>query len=111
MDKIKSILIITHSCAKSPDFALICLKHPQSQETLRSGGFDFNLQIKSRLETKRDLYNWYFKFYNSKAFLGLLSHNNSNGFSSASLTATRKPTDSRPSMILWSYDNATYIIG
>lgn len=65
-------------------------------------GFEFNLQIKSRLETKRDLYNWYFKFYNSKAFLGLLSHNNSNGFSNASLTATKKPTDSRPSMILWS---------
>ena len=50
----------------------------------------------------RDLYNWYSKFYNSKAFLGLLSHNNSNGFSNASLTATKNPTDSLPSIILWS---------
>lgn len=62
-------------------------------------GFEFNLQIKSRLETKRDLYKLSFKFYNSNAFLGLLSHNNSTGFSKASLTATKNPTDSRPSMI------------
>ena len=66
-------------------------------------GFEFNLQIKSRLETKRDfLYLIIAVYYNSKAFLGLLSHNNSTGFSNASLTATKKPTDSRPSMILWS---------
>ena len=49
--------------------------------------------------------------YISNAFLGLLSINNSTGFSSASLTATKNPTDSRPSIILWSYDKATYIIG
>jgi hypothetical protein len=34
------------------------------------------------------------------AFLALLSINNSTGFSNASLTATKKPTDSRPSIIL-----------
>ena len=40
--------------------------------------------------------------YNSKARLTSLSINNSSGFSNASLTATRKPTDSFPSIILWS---------
>lgn len=40
--------------------------------------------------------------YNSNAFLTSLFINNSVGFSSASLTATKKPTDSLPSIILWS---------
>ena len=38
--------------------------------------------------------------YISSAFVGLLSINNSTGFSNASFTATKKPTDSRPSIIL-----------
>ena len=38
-------------------------------------------------------------FYNSNAFFTLPSINNSSGFSSASFTATKKPTDSRPSII------------
>lgn len=43
-----------------------------------------------------------FLFYNSNAFLGFPPQSNSTGFSKASLTATKKPTDSRPSIILWS---------
>ena len=39
------------------------------------------------------------EIYNSNALLTLLSINNSNGFSSASLMATKNPTDSFPSMI------------
>ena len=39
-------------------------------------------------------------FYSSKAFLGSLPINNSTGFSKASFTATKNPTDSRPSTIL-----------
>ncbi len=40
--------------------------------------------------------------YNSNAFLGFPPQSNSTGFSKASLTATKNPTDSRPSIILWS---------
>ena len=40
--------------------------------------------------------------YNSNALLASPFINNSTGFSKASLTATKKPTDSRPSIILWS---------
>jgi len=45
---------------------------------------------------------FHLKTYISKAFLTLLSINNSSGFSKASLTATKNPTDSFPSIILWS---------
>ena len=41
-------------------------------------------------------------FYNSKAFLTSPFINNSVGFSKASFMATKNPTDSRPSIILWS---------
>ena len=42
------------------------------------------------------------KHYNSNAFLGFPFIRISTGFSNASFTATRKPTDSLPSIILWS---------
>src|SRR5690606_14098382 len=50
-------------------------------------------------------------YYNSNALVGLLSIKSSTGFSNASFTATKNPTDSLPSIIRWSYDNAIYIIG
>ena len=56
------------------------------------------------------LYFILYPCYNSRAFLGSLSIRISTGFSRASLTATRNPTDSRPSIIRWSYDKATYIV-
>ncbi len=57
---------------------------------------------KKSLSKRRDFlqYKKTIKYYNSNAFLGSLFNNNSIGFSKASLTATKKPTDSRPSMIL-----------
>ena len=58
---------------------------------------------KSRLISQTGFYYIEIKlFYNSNAFLALPPINNSNGFSKASFTATKKPTDSRPSIILWS---------
>jgi len=44
----------------------------------------------------------FYSDYNSNALLASPFINNSTGFSNASLTATKKPTDSRPSIILWS---------
>lgn len=67
--------------------------------------------IELRFLLKFRMLNIIVTIYSSNAFLGLLPHNNSTGFSKASLTATKNPTDSRPSIILWSYDKATYIIG
>ena len=55
--------------------------------------------------TKRPNYNilvfllFYIENYNSNAFCTLLFINNSTGFSNASFTATKKPTDSLPSII------------
>ena len=53
-------------CAKSPDFELICIKHPQSQEILRSrlaeNDFKWNkLNYDYNIETTRDFDNFYKK--------------------------------------------------
>ena len=46
------------------------------------------------------LYTWNLLYYNSNAFFTLPPIKISAGFSNASFTATKNPTDSRPSMIL-----------
>jgi len=63
----------------------------------------YQLGSKRKPEAKipRVLYNYeWFLNYNSNAFLTLLSINNVMGSSSASFTATKNPTDSRPSITL-----------
>ncbi len=66
---------------------------------------DFIEQINKKIPNSFKVWDLYFKIasygndYNSNAFLGLPPIKISVGFSSASFTATKKPTDSRPSII------------
>lgn len=50
-------------------------------------------------------------YNSSKLFTGSPPVSIFSGFSKKSFTITKNPTLSFPSTILWSYDNAKYIIG